>query len=86
MPAYDYLCDACGCRFQRRQKMSDAAIETCPQCAGSVRRLISGGAGTICKGSSQHFTPSPESQGMCGAGGPCCGQGAACGDRMFCDN
>jgi len=27
--------------------MSDAAVESCPQCAGSVRRLISGGAGAI---------------------------------------
>jgi putative FmdB family regulatory protein len=82
MPAYDYLCDACGHSFEKRQKMSEAAIESCPQCAGKVRRLISGGAGAICKGSSQR----PETQRMCGAGGPCCGQGAACGDRMLCDN
>ena len=86
MPAYDYLCDACGCRFERRQKMSDAAIEYCPQCAGRVRRLISGGAGTICKGSSQHSADRREPQGMCGAGGPCCGQGAACGDKLLCNN
>jgi putative FmdB family regulatory protein len=83
MPAYDYLCDACGCRFERRQKMSDAVIESCPQCAGSVRRLISAGAGTISKGSNSH---SSEAQGMCGAGGPCCGQGTACGNEMFCKN
>jgi len=86
MPAYEYLCDACGCRFERRQKMSDAPIDSCPQCAGSVQRLISGGAGAITKGSGQHVTGSPETRGMCGAGGPCCGQGAACGDRMFCEN
>ncbi len=86
MPAYDYLCDACGHRFERRQKMSDAAIENCPQCAGSVRRLISGGAGAISKGSSQHSAGSREAHGMCGSGGPCCGQGAACGNGMFCDN
>jgi len=86
MPAYEYLCDACGHRFERRQKMSDAPIESCPQCAVSVRRLISGGAGTISKGSSQHCSVGNEARGMCGAGGPCCGQGAGCGDRMPCDN
>ena len=78
MPAYEYLCDTCGLRFEMRQKMSDAAIESCPQCMGNVRRLISGGAGAICKGSSQ--------QVACGAGGPCCGQSAVCADGMFCKN
>ena len=29
MPAYDYLCESCAGRFERRQKMSDPAIETC---------------------------------------------------------
>ena len=86
MPAYEYLCDACGHRFERRQKMSDAVIDSCPQCAGHVQRLISGGAGAISKGSGQHFGVSPEAQGMCSSGGPCCSQGAACGGKMFFDN
>jgi len=86
MPAYEDLCDACGCRFERRQKMSDAPLESCPECSGRVKRLISGGAGAITKGSGQHFGSSPQAQGMCGAGGPCCGQGAGCGDGMFCKN
>ncbi|MDR3774054.1 MAG: zinc ribbon domain-containing protein [Terracidiphilus sp.] len=85
MPAYEYLCDECGSRFERRQKMSDAAIESCPQCAGSVKRLISGGAGAITKGSS-HSSASAEPRGMCGLGGPCCGQGAGCGNGGFCEN
>lgn len=80
MPAYEYLCDACGSHFERRQKMSDAPVETCPECSGSVRRLISGGAGAITKGGGQ------EMQGMCRAGGPCCGQGGGCGEGMFCKN
>ncbi len=78
MPAYDYLCDACGCRFERRQKMSDALIESCPECGGSVKRLIGGGAGAITKGSRG---PEP----ACGSGGPCCGQSAACANRMMCE-
>jgi putative FmdB family regulatory protein len=80
MPAYEYLCEACECRFERRQKMSDPALDECPECGGSVRRLISGGAGAITKGSSA--APQP----MCASGGPCCGQGAGCGNRMSCDN
>ncbi len=80
MPAYEYLCDACGCRFERRQKMSDAPLDSCPECSGSVQRLISGGAGAITKGSS------PEVRGTCGAGGPCCGQGGMCDSGMFCKN
>ena len=79
MPAYEYLCDACACRFERRQKMSDAAIDTCPECGGSVRRLISGGAGAITKGSSAP-------QAMCASGGPGCGQGQACANRMSGEN
>ena len=81
MPAYEYLCDSCGCRFEQRQKMSDAPLEACPECSGRVKRLISGGAGAITKGSN-----SAQPQGMCGAGGPCCGQGGGCGDGMFCKN
>jgi putative FmdB family regulatory protein len=50
MPAYEYLCDACATHFEKRQKMSDAAIELCPECGGHVHRLISGGAGAITKG------------------------------------
>jgi len=78
MPAYEYQCDACDVHFERRQKMSDAVIESCPQCGGHVRRLISGGAGAITKGSASMPAPMP-----CGMSGPCCGgacmpDGAAC--------
>lgn len=78
MPAYDYLCDACESRFERRQKMSDPALETCPACGGPVHRLISGGAGAI-TGQAQAEMPS------CGAGA-CCGMGGGCGQGRFCEN
>jgi len=68
LPAYEYLCDECACRFETRQKMSDAAIDRCPECGGHVKRLISGGAGAITKGASQRVEP------VC-ASGTCCGGG-----------
>jgi putative FmdB family regulatory protein len=71
MPAYEYQCDACDAHFERRQKMSDAAVETCPECGGRVRRLISGGAGAISKSNSSAPGPMP-----CGMSGSCCGGGA----------
>jgi len=86
MPAYDYLCDACGSVLRRRQKMSEAPLESCPDCGGGVRRLISVAHGAITKGSGQHFGSNPEPQATCGAGGPCCGTGGPCANRMFCEN
>lgn len=82
MPAYDYQCNACGSRFQERQKMSDPEIESCPGCGGKVKRLISGGAGVISKGGGGH---SAEARPACGAGGPCCGMGGGCGNQEFCE-
>jgi putative FmdB family regulatory protein len=82
MPAYEYQCNACGSRFEQRQKMSDPAIEACPGCGGTVKRLISGGAGVISKGgSSANF---PEAGVGCGLGSPCCGQGGGCANAEFC--
>lgn len=81
MPAYEYQCNACGFRFEQRQKMSDPPIEICPQCGDAVKRLISGGAGMISKGEHASYS---EAGATCGLGGPCCGQqGSACGGN-FC--
>ncbi len=81
MPAYEYQCDACHVHFERRQKMSDAAVENCPECGGPVKRLISGGAGAITRSSgSQSYAPP-----QCGMGGPCCGAGACMADGAACE-
>jgi putative FmdB family regulatory protein len=88
MPAYDYQCNACGYRFEERQKMSDPAIDSCPGCGGTVKRLIGGGAGIISKGS--HSASFPEPGAGCGLGAPCCAQGAGneefCNQASCCDN
>lgn len=41
MPLYEYQCDTCDHRFEVIQKFSDAPIETCPNCGGSVTKLFS---------------------------------------------
>jgi putative FmdB family regulatory protein len=41
MPMYEYLCDACGHRFEAIQKFSDPIADTCPKCGGAVHKLIS---------------------------------------------
>ena len=35
MPLYEYLCDACGHRFEMIQKFSDPPLDTCPKCGGA---------------------------------------------------
>lgn len=40
MPIYEYECSACGVRFERKQSISDDPVRVCPQCEGSVRRVI----------------------------------------------
>jgi putative FmdB family regulatory protein len=85
MPAYEYQCNACGSRFQERQKMSDPEVESCPGCGGSVKWLITGGAGVISKGGGHHSTDFANSRSGCGVGGPCCGQGGDCSNREYCE-
>jgi len=72
MPAYEYQCDRCETHFEQRQKMSEKALETCPQCGGHVKRLISGGAGAITKGHSHAASSMAPRCGM--SDGPCCGE------------
>ena len=82
MPAYEYECETCSHHFERRQKMSDPPITVCPECRGSVKRLISGGAGMISKGSVDSGQMRTQA---CDFGGACCGQGEACCGDMACE-
>jgi len=42
MPIYGFQCDACGHRFDRLQKLSDADPTVCPQCSQhALRRQLS---------------------------------------------
>lgn len=50
MPTYEYLCESCGCKFEKFQNMSDEPLSKCPECGGKVKRLISKDLGLIVKG------------------------------------
>ena len=41
MPVYEYRCDACNFQFELRQKFSDPPADRCPECGGTVRKLVS---------------------------------------------
>jgi putative FmdB family regulatory protein len=64
MPTYQYVCTKCGHEFEVFQPITADALETCPkeQCPrkrwgrGKVKRVLSGGAGLIFKGSGFYAT------------------------------
>jgi putative FmdB family regulatory protein len=76
MPTYEYACAACGHKFERFQNMSEGPLKECPQCGGSVNRLITGGAAIILKGDA-HRGGSACSLGETGR--TCCGRDERCG-------
>jgi putative FmdB family regulatory protein len=55
MPLYEYECEGCGVRFERRQHMEDEPVKECPECGGRVHRLIQP-VGIIFKGSGFYVT------------------------------
>jgi putative FmdB family regulatory protein len=76
MPSYEFVCNACGERFERFQAMS-APEPACPKCGGAVRRLIVAGAGVITHTSGGH---GPKSGGCSfeTTGTTCCGSRQRC--------
>jgi len=41
MPVYEYECDACCKVFEVQQRMADAPLTSCPECEGSVKKVMS---------------------------------------------
>lgn len=41
MPLYEYECSSCGHRVEVIQRLADPPLESCAECSGQVRRLIS---------------------------------------------
>ena len=57
MPTYDYLCDACGHKFELFQSINDNPIRKCPECKKpKLRRLFGTGAAIMFKGSGFYQT------------------------------
>jgi len=64
MPTYEYLCQKCGCEFEKFQSISARPLRFCPEnlCPrkkwgrGRVKRKISAGAGLLFKGSGFYIT------------------------------
>ncbi len=56
MPTYEYECRSCRHRFDRLQSITAKSAAACPQCKGTAKRLISGGAGVLFKGSGFYAT------------------------------
>ena len=81
MPTYEYECQKCRLRFEKFQKMSDAPLKKCPDCGGTVTRLIGTGAAVIFKGSGFHANDYRSSKPSCGRDSPCCGRDTPCNPR-----
>lgn len=56
MPTYEYKCKDCGHQFEAVQRMTADPLSDCPECDGSLKRLIGAGAGLIFKGSGFYIT------------------------------
>lgn len=75
MPIYEYQCEDCGRRSEVMQRVSDPPLETCEDCSGTLRKLLSAPAFQF-KGSGWYVTDyarksggeSKESQGSKDAG------------------
>ncbi len=72
MPTYQYLCESCGHRFDIFQHFADAPLTTCPNCSGSIHRVLfpagivfkgSGFYKTDSRGASTAADPAPASEG-----------------------
>lgn len=50
MPTYEYSCKLCGEHLEVVQSFKDAALTTCPNCGGDLRKVF-GSIGIVFKGS-----------------------------------
>jgi putative FmdB family regulatory protein len=55
MPTYEYLCKACGHRFETWQKMSEEPLTVCPNCGAEIHRVLFA-TGVVFKGSGFYST------------------------------
>ena len=41
MPVYEYECEGCSKVFEVQQRIADKPLTVCPECSGTLRKLIS---------------------------------------------
>ncbi len=70
MPTYDYECSKCKHTFEEFQSITSEPGAECPKCGSKARRLISGGAGIIFKGSGFYTTDYRKSSASNGKSSP----------------
>lgn len=56
MPTYDYKCTNCKYTFEAFHPMTADPLTDCPQCNGTLKRIIGSGTGPIFKGSGFYQT------------------------------
>jgi putative FmdB family regulatory protein len=57
MPTYEYECESCNFRFERKQRFDEEPVAMCPKCGGKSRRVIHS-VPVIFKGSGFYTTDS----------------------------
>ena len=67
MPIYEYKCQQCGLHFERFQRMSDASVQTCPECIGQVQRVFQP-VGIVFRGSGFYSTDNRKTSSLASAG------------------
>jgi putative FmdB family regulatory protein len=75
MPTYEYLCDACGHRFEQFQNITGEPLKECPKCGKPVRRLIGSGTAVLMKGGSSR---GGKACSLESTGRTCCGRDRRC--------
>lgn len=62
MPVYDYECDTCNFRFEKRQRFDEEPLAICPKCQGKLHRIIHPSP-VLFKGSGFYVTDSRKGSG-----------------------
>lgn len=62
MPVYDYECNLCNFRFEKRQHFDEEPLAICPKCQGKLHRVIHS-TPVLFKGSGFYVTDSRKSTG-----------------------
>ncbi len=68
MPTYEYECNLCQHRFERRQHFDEEPVASCPECQGRARRVIHS-IPIIFKGSGFYITDSRKGSSHADTGG-----------------